>query len=79
MHRFLYEFHNLIVQDIQIYEKTAKKSLVNIPDVCYNDLHKVEAREYAKVDELVNRLYELQFYGKGSPIAKELLIACLLN
>ena len=65
--------------DIQIYEKTAKKSLVNIPDVCYTDVCKVEAREYAKVDELVNRLYELQFYGKGSPIAKELLIACLLK
>ena len=65
--------------DVQIYEKTFKKSLVNIPDVCYNDLCKVESREYTKVNELVNRLYELQFYGKGSPIAKELLIACLLK
>lgn len=65
--------------DVQIYEKTFKKSLVNIPDVCYNDLCKVEPSEYTKVNELISRLYELQFYGKGSPIAKELLIACLLR
>lgn len=65
--------------DIQIYEKTSKKALVNIPEVCYNELHKVETSEYAKVDKLVNRLFELQFYGKGSPIAKELLIAILVK
>ena len=65
--------------DVQIYEKTNKKSLVNIPDVCYTDVCKVEASEYTKVNELISRLYELQFYGKGSPIAKELLIACLLK
>ena len=65
--------------DVQIYEKSFKKSLVNIPDVCYNDLCKVEPSEYTKVNELISRLYELQFYGKGSPIAKELLIACLLK
>ena len=65
--------------DVQIYEKTSKKELVNIPDACYNDIQRVCTDEYTKVNELISRLYELQFYGKGSPIAKELLIACLLR
>lgn len=50
-------------------KKLLKKSLVNIPDVCYTDVCKVEAREYTKVDELVNRLYELQ-----SSMVKEALL-----
>lgn len=74
---FVQRFFTFIL-DIEIYLKTNKKDLTNIPNMIYNAISEFNDCECKMINGLLGAIFKLQFEGKNSPILKELFIATII-
>lgn len=76
--KFIDEFFTFIL-DIVIYGKTKNINLTKIPKTALDMLEDLQASDFAIADKLMNKMFELQYNGKNSPIIRELFLATLLE
>ena len=76
--KFVDEFFTFIL-DIIIYGKTKNISLTKFPIVAKDMLDDLREDDFIVAAILMNKMLELQYNGKNSPILKELFLATLLG
>ena len=76
--KFVDEFFTFIL-DIIIYDKTKDISLTKFPITAKDMLEDLQHNDFTVADNLMNKMFELQYNGKNSPILKELFLATLLE
>lgn len=76
--KFIDEFFTFIL-DIVIYGKTKNINLTRIPKTALDMLEDLQTNDFVIADKLMNKMFELQYNGKNSPILKELFLATLLE
>ena len=76
--KFVDEFFTFIL-DIIIYGKTKNISLTKFPIVAKDMLDDLREDDFIVSAILMNKMLELQYNGKNSPILKELFLATLLE
>jgi DNA polymerase-3 subunit gamma/tau len=76
--KFIDEFFTFIL-DIVIYGKTKNINLTKIPKTALDMLEDLQASDFVIADKLMNKMFELQYNGKNSPIIRELFLATLLE
>ena len=76
--KFVDEFFTFIL-DIIIYDKTKNISLTKFPITAKDMLDDLQSNDFIIANSLMNKMFELQYSGKNSPILKELFLATLLE
>ena len=76
--KFVDEFFTFIL-DIIIYDKTKNISLTKFPITAKDMLDDLQPNDFTVANNLMNKMFELQYSGKNSPILKELFLATLLE
>ena len=62
------------ILDVNIYEKTKDIDLLHIPMVYKEELDSLSSIDFAITKTVLDKLYDLQFLGKQSPILKQLFL-----
>ena len=76
--KFVDEFFTFIL-DIIIYGKTKNINLTKFPNTALDMLEDLRSNDFTVANNLMNKMFELQYSGKNSPILKELFLATLLE
>lgn len=76
--KFIEGFFTFIL-DINIYGRTKNIELTKFPATALDMLEDLQANDFVIADKLMNKMFELQYNGKNSPIIRELFLATLLE